>query len=184
MLLWFLSRRARWHFAGVRTLTRVPVEVEATAAEPGTRADTKREAEHRVAEVARFAVVSPSAHRAQLPTRTCTTPRARTGQGPLNPPQPRAEHARTAAPLRRYWSFAPTRGRFSEVSQLDRELRSQLDAAYDADGVDRSLIRRNLTRTPAERLAQLEANVAFLKTARRVEDRIHGAVPRDPEDAP
>jgi glycyl-tRNA synthetase beta subunit len=55
-----------------------------------------------------------------------------------------------------------------EVDEIDRQLRARLSAAYDEDGVDRSLIRACLDRTPDERLADLEASVEFLQSARRL----------------
>jgi hypothetical protein len=51
------------------------------------------------------------------------------------------------------------------VDPVGAELASHLHAAYDADGVDRSLIRANLARTPEERLAELEVTLAFFESA-------------------
>jgi hypothetical protein len=42
--------------------------------------------------------------------------------------------------------------------------------AYDADGIDRSLIRYCLSLTPDERLEQLEGFLEFIESARPVSD--------------
>ena len=53
------------------------------------------------------------------------------------------------------------------VNDVDRELQARLDAAYDAQGVDRSLIRACLAQSPAQRLADLESQLRFFESAER-----------------
>lgn len=52
---------------------------------------------------------------------------------------------------------------------VDTELKARLEAAYDENGVDRSLIRSSLAKTPVERLRALEDLLNGLATARRVD---------------
>jgi hypothetical protein len=52
---------------------------------------------------------------------------------------------------------------------VDQELSQHFRAAYDADGVDRSLIRANLDRTPTERLEALEEWLQALTQVRRLQ---------------
>lgn len=54
-----------------------------------------------------------------------------------------------------------------EESATDRELRAMFEASYDQQGIDRSVIRSMLGRSPDERLANLEANINFILEARR-----------------
>jgi hypothetical protein len=54
------------------------------------------------------------------------------------------------------------------VDAVDLDLQERLDAAYDDQGVDRSLIRANLALTPTERVAQLERFLEDLALVRRV----------------
>ena len=54
-------------------------------------------------------------------------------------------------------------------SETDRELRERFEAAYDENGVDRSLIRWNLTQTPTDRVRALENTLNALATTRRIE---------------
>jgi len=56
----------------------------------------------------------------------------------------------------------------SGVAEIDLELEQQVQAVYDDNGVDRSLIRQSLARTPAERLSILESYLELLATARRI----------------
>ncbi len=50
------------------------------------------------------------------------------------------------------------------LAELDERLR----AAYDQNGVDLSLIRSNLAKTPTERVRELEDLLNVLATARRI----------------
>ena len=50
------------------------------------------------------------------------------------------------------------------LAELDERLR----AAYDENGVDLSLIRSNLTKTPTDRVRELEDLLNVLATARRI----------------
>lgn len=52
---------------------------------------------------------------------------------------------------------------------VDAELDARFRAAYDANGVDRSLIRWNLTQTPTERVRAVEETLNALATVRRIE---------------
>lgn len=51
---------------------------------------------------------------------------------------------------------------------VDAELDARFRAAYDANGVDRSLIRWNLTQTPTERVRAVEETLNALATVRRI----------------
>ena len=51
---------------------------------------------------------------------------------------------------------------------VDAELDARFRAAYDASGVDRSLIRWNLTQTPTERVRAVEETLNALATVRRI----------------
>lgn len=55
------------------------------------------------------------------------------------------------------------------AKDVEAELEARLEAAYDTDGVDRSLIRASLARTPTERVIELEDLLNTLATAHRVE---------------
>lgn len=55
------------------------------------------------------------------------------------------------------------------AKDVDAELAARLEAAYDADGVDLTLIRASLAKTPTERVIELEDLLNTLGTARRVE---------------
>ena len=55
------------------------------------------------------------------------------------------------------------------MDAIDQELDSRWAAAYDEDGVDRSLIRQALAQTPTERLATLEEYLETIARARRLE---------------
>jgi hypothetical protein len=59
----------------------------------------------------------------------------------------------------------------AELQEIDAELDARFDAAYDEDGVDRSLIRSSLAKTPTERVRELEDLLNALTTVRRVRDR-------------
>lgn len=52
---------------------------------------------------------------------------------------------------------------------VDAELDARFRAAYDANGVDRSLIRWSLTQTPTERVRAVEETLNALATVRRIE---------------
>ena len=52
---------------------------------------------------------------------------------------------------------------------VDAELDARFRAAYDTNGVDRSLIRWNLTQTPTERVRAVEETLNALATVRRIE---------------
>lgn len=54
------------------------------------------------------------------------------------------------------------------MGDVENELQERLEAAYDENGVDRSLIRENLALSPDERLAQLERFLEDLASVRRV----------------
>ncbi len=54
------------------------------------------------------------------------------------------------------------------MDDIDRELAERAATAYDDNGVDRSLIRASLARTPTERLISLENFLQTLATARRI----------------
>ena len=69
------------------------------------------------------------------------------------------------------------------MSDVDQELQARLDAAYDEQGVDRSLIRACLAQSPSERLADLEAQLRFFERVRRVSEPSHDRLPLHPEDA-
>ena len=51
---------------------------------------------------------------------------------------------------------------------VDAELDARFRAAYDANGVDRSLIRWNLTQTPTERVGGVEETLNGLATGSRL----------------
>ncbi|RLB53155.1 MAG: hypothetical protein DRJ42_12725 [Deltaproteobacteria bacterium] len=57
----------------------------------------------------------------------------------------------------------------ASAKDVEAELAARLEAAYDADGVDRTLIRASLAKTPTERVVELEDLLNTLATARRVE---------------
>jgi hypothetical protein len=57
----------------------------------------------------------------------------------------------------------------TEVDLTDQEP-EQVSSAYDADGVDRSLIRWMLRLSPAERLAHVQGVIDMMKTVRRPTD--------------
>jgi len=57
----------------------------------------------------------------------------------------------------------------SDASTIDADLERRFRAAYDENGVDRSLIRWNLSLTPTERVRSLEATLNALATLRRIE---------------
>lgn len=69
------------------------------------------------------------------------------------------------------------------MSDVEQELQARVDAAYDENGVDRSLIRASLAQSPAQRLADLEAQLRFLENVRRVSEPRHDRLPTHPEDA-
>ena len=52
---------------------------------------------------------------------------------------------------------------------VDAELEARFREAYDANGVDRSLIRWSLTQTPTERVRAVEEMLNALATIRRIE---------------
>lgn len=51
-------------------------------------------------------------------------------------------------------------------SEVDRELEARRDAAYDENGVDRSLIRFSLQQTPTDRVRAIEETLNALATLR------------------
>lgn len=51
---------------------------------------------------------------------------------------------------------------------VDAELDARFREAYDANGVDRSLIRWSLTQTPTERVRAVEETLNALATVRRI----------------
>jgi len=53
------------------------------------------------------------------------------------------------------------------MESVERELDERVKAAYDENGVDRSLIRAHLALSPAERLARLERLLEDLASVRR-----------------
>lgn len=53
------------------------------------------------------------------------------------------------------------------MQHIEADLRARLEAAYDEDGVDRSLIRSSLAKTPTERVRELEDLLNALATVRR-----------------
>lgn len=63
------------------------------------------------------------------------------------------------------------------MNDVDKELQARLDAAYDEQGVDRNLIRACLAQSPAQRLADLEAQLRFFERVRRVSEPGHDRVP-------
>lgn len=56
----------------------------------------------------------------------------------------------------------------AEQTSVDRELAEMFEAAYDENGVDRSLIRWSLSLTPTERVRSVEETLNALATLRRV----------------
>lgn len=54
------------------------------------------------------------------------------------------------------------------MESVEQELQRRFDAAYDENGVDRSLIRANLCLTPSERLANLESLLKDVARVRRL----------------
>ena len=58
-----------------------------------------------------------------------------------------------------------------QEESIEQELERRFAAAYDAQGVDRSLIRWNLARTPTERVRAVEEMLSALATVRRVNPR-------------
>lgn len=52
---------------------------------------------------------------------------------------------------------------------IDAELDARFREAYDANGVDRSLIRWHLSLTPTERVRAVEETLNALATVRRIE---------------
>ncbi len=52
---------------------------------------------------------------------------------------------------------------------VDAELDARFRAAYDANGVDRSLIRWTLAQTPTERVRAVEETLNALATVRHIE---------------
>ena len=69
------------------------------------------------------------------------------------------------------------------MNDVDRELQARLEAAYDEQGVDRSLIRACLAQSPAQRLADLEAQLRFFERVRRVSEPDHDGLSSNPENA-
>ena len=59
------------------------------------------------------------------------------------------------------------------MSNVEQELQARLSAAYDEQGVDRSLIRACLAQSPAQRLTDLEAQLRFFESVRRVSEPGH-----------
>lgn len=68
------------------------------------------------------------------------------------------------------------------MSDVDQELQARLEAAYDEQGVDRSLIRACLAQSPAQRLADLEAQLRFFDSVRRVNEPSDDRLPSNSED--
>jgi hypothetical protein len=62
------------------------------------------------------------------------------------------------------------------VNDVDQDLQARLDAACDEQGVDRSLIRACLAQFPAQRLADLEAQLRFFESVQRVSEPVLGAL--------
>ena len=60
-------------------------------------------------------------------------------------------------------------GMSESALDVERELAERFAAAYDDNGVDRTLVRESLTLTPTERLARLDDFLETLATVRRVE---------------
>lgn len=56
-----------------------------------------------------------------------------------------------------------------DETALERELRERFDAAYDKNGVDRSLIRYHLAQSVTERVRAVEETLSALETVRRIE---------------
>jgi len=54
-------------------------------------------------------------------------------------------------------------------TELERELRERFEAAYDEDGVDRSLIRYCLSQSVTERVRAVEETLNALGTVRLIE---------------
>lgn len=54
-------------------------------------------------------------------------------------------------------------------TELERELRERVEAAYDEDGVDRSLIRYCLSQSVTERVRAVEETLNALGTVRLIE---------------
>lgn len=61
---------------------------------------------------------------------------------------------------------------------LDGRSPAQVLAEAEAFGVDLSLVRAQLTRTPEERLLALDENLAFLQKLHRGYARLQGMAPR------
>lgn len=59
-------------------------------------------------------------------------------------------------------------GGSSPKTALEREIEERFRAAYDENGVDRSLIRWSLARTPTERVMGVEETLNALSTVRRI----------------
>ncbi len=77
------------------------------------------------------------------------------------------------ARLRTFDTFSGMTHRSSNPSSAQDVIDAELDArfrdAYDANGVDRSLIRWNLTQTPTERVRAVEETLNALATIRRIQ---------------
>ena len=60
----------------------------------------------------------------------------------------------------------------SEVTakEVEEELARRFEEAYDENGVDRSLIRSTLARTPTERVMAVEETLNGLAQVRRIEE--------------
>lgn len=57
----------------------------------------------------------------------------------------------------------------ASTTEVEVELTARLRAAYDENGVDRTLIRASLAKTPTERVIELEELLNTLATARRID---------------
>jgi hypothetical protein len=64
---------------------------------------------------------------------------------------------------------AARRGSAEQGDTIAAELEARFRDAYDENGVDRSLIRWNLARTPTERVRAVEATLNALSTVRRLD---------------
>jgi hypothetical protein len=69
------------------------------------------------------------------------------------------------------------------MNGVDRELQERFERAYDENGVDRSLIRARLERTPEERLAELEENLNFVLTVRATLEAGSGQLSGNPRSS-
>jgi hypothetical protein len=56
----------------------------------------------------------------------------------------------------------------SREEVVERDLAVRFEASYDRNGVDRSLIRYNLTKSPTERVRAVEATLNALGRLRRL----------------